>query len=120
MKSLLRSDRKYHIFLGGRDLSKAQTATKSVVEEFQSASTVEALQVDVESDESIAAALKTVSAKHDRIDVLINNAGWSSLARSCGRTLRLTQLFQARALMHTFKRDACRREKRGIEAGTST
>lgn len=75
MKALLYSERSYHILLAGRDINKAQNASKVVSSEIDSASTVEALQVDVEDDESISEAFKSVSSKHTRIDCLINNAG---------------------------------------------
>ena len=74
MKSLLETGEKYHILLGGRNLEKAEKAVESL-EYDKSISSVEALQVDVESDESIEAALTVVSSKLDRIDVLVNNAG---------------------------------------------
>ncbi|KAE8156086.1 hypothetical protein BDV40DRAFT_92001 [Aspergillus tamarii] len=74
VKSLLRSSQEYHILLGGRDLKKAQLACQNLSSE-TSRSSVEPFQVDVESDESIEAAFKHISAKYDRIDCLINNAG---------------------------------------------
>ncbi|XP_057502239.1 short-chain dehydrogenase virD-like [Actinidia eriantha] len=43
-----------------------------------SSENVEALELDVSSDESVASAMKTVLSKHGRIDVLINNAGIGS------------------------------------------
>nr|POE51535.1 short-chain dehydrogenase/reductase trope [Quercus suber] len=78
VKALLQSDTSYHILLSGRDLSKAQQASLAVVGEVpDSKSTVEAIQIDVESDESISVAFETVSRKHEKIDILINNAGAS-------------------------------------------
>ena len=75
VKALLRSDRQYHILLGGRDMKKAEDAAKSASAEIESKSTVEAVQVDVEDDNSITKAHENVSTKHSRIDCLINNAG---------------------------------------------
>lgn len=75
VKALLRSNRLYHIILAGRDLQKAQDAVKSASSEIGSKSTLEAIQVDVENDESISKAFEQVSSKHSRIDCLINNAG---------------------------------------------
>jgi NADP-dependent 3-hydroxy acid dehydrogenase YdfG len=75
VKALLGSDRLYHIFLAGRDINKAEGAVKSSTAEIESKSTVEAIQIDVEDDDSIAKAYNAVSSKQPRIDTLINNAG---------------------------------------------
>lgn len=79
VKALLRSDRKYTILLGGRDISKAGAAAKYAQDEVKSSagSTVSPLQIDVTDDSSITAAFHTVQSKHTDIDVLINNAGAS-------------------------------------------
>ncbi|KAL4749584.1 hypothetical protein BDW72DRAFT_194721 [Aspergillus terricola var. indicus] len=74
VKSLLRSNQRYHIFLGGRNLEKAQAASKQLFSE-SAHHVLEPFQVDVESDESIEAAFKHIAAKYNRIDCLINNAG---------------------------------------------
>ncbi|CAI7662337.1 unnamed protein product [Penicillium glandicola] len=74
VKALYHSDQHYHIFLGGRNLEKAQLACQDVTTE-ASQSTVEPFLVDVESDESIEAAFDQIAAKYDRVDCLINNAG---------------------------------------------
>ncbi|KAE8393748.1 hypothetical protein BDV23DRAFT_180197 [Aspergillus alliaceus] len=74
VKSLWRSTQKYHILLGGRNLEKAQQACQRLCEE-TSQSSVEPFHVDVESDKSINAAFQYISAKYDRVDCLINNAG---------------------------------------------
>ena len=75
VKALLGSERVYHILLAGRDINKAREAANSASSEIESKSTVEATQVDVEDDDSIAKAFEQVSSKHPRIDCLINNAG---------------------------------------------
>jgi NAD(P)-dependent dehydrogenase (short-subunit alcohol dehydrogenase family) len=76
VKSLYRSPNPYTILLGGRNLSKADDATEEVQKEYPSSqSTVEPVEIDIESDESIEKAFDTISAKYDRLDVLINNAG---------------------------------------------
>ncbi|KAJ5543162.1 hypothetical protein N7535_005591 [Penicillium sp. DV-2018c] len=76
VKALCRSDRKYHILLGSRNEEKGQVACQSLAS-LETQSTVEPFCVDVESDESIDAAFAQISAKYERIDVLINNAGAS-------------------------------------------
>jgi NAD(P)-dependent dehydrogenase (short-subunit alcohol dehydrogenase family) len=40
---------------------------------------INALALDVNNDESIAAAISTVDREHGRIDVLVNNAGYSQV-----------------------------------------
>lgn len=74
VKSLRRSSERYHILLGGRDLEKAQQACRSLASE-NSSSSVEPFLVDVESDESIGLAHEKIASQHDRVDILINNAG---------------------------------------------
>jgi NADP-dependent 3-hydroxy acid dehydrogenase YdfG len=76
VKSLCRSDETYTILLGSRDLGKARAAIEKVRKEVpNSPSVLEPIQVDIEDDESINYAFKTVSTKYDHLDVLINNAG---------------------------------------------
>lgn len=75
VKQFLKSEQKYHIFLGSRNLIKGQEAASAASQEIPSHSTVEPLQLDVESDESIQQAFETVKSKVDRVDALVNNAG---------------------------------------------
>jgi NADP-dependent 3-hydroxy acid dehydrogenase YdfG len=82
VKSLLRSSKQYTILLGGRNLNKATAAVEEAGKEYpNSQSTIEPVQIDIESDDSIAEAFKTISDKYDRIDVLINNAGTQKVFR---------------------------------------
>jgi NAD(P)-dependent dehydrogenase (short-subunit alcohol dehydrogenase family) len=76
VKALLESKQAYHILLGSRSLEKASAAIKSLREECPaSTSTIEVVQVDLTSDESIQKAFDQVSASQGRIDALVNNAG---------------------------------------------
>ncbi|KAK1723395.1 hypothetical protein CaCOL14_007448 [Colletotrichum acutatum] len=75
VKTLLGSKQKYHVFLGSRDFAKGKAAAETAAAEVKSHSTVEPLQLDVESDDSIREAYETVASKVDRIDALVNNAG---------------------------------------------
>ena len=76
VKSLLRSSTAYTILLGGRDFQKATSASEEAKKEYaESSSTIEPVQIDVESDESIQQAFDTISKKHGKVDTLINNAG---------------------------------------------
>ncbi|MCJ1240466.1 hypothetical protein MMC14_008469 [Varicellaria rhodocarpa] len=73
LASQLLSDSSKHILLGSRSAEKGEAAVK----ELQSRNhpgTVELLQVDVASDESITAAAKLVESKHGRLDALVSNA----------------------------------------------
>lgn len=76
VKSLCCSSSTYTILLGGRDLGKAKAAVEILKQEYPSSPhTLEPIQVDIESDESIQKAFEHVSTKYGHLDVLINNAG---------------------------------------------
>jgi len=76
VKALLQSDKAYHVLLGSRSLEKAKLAIETLHKECpESTNTVEAVQVDLTSDESIEKAFEQVKASPGHIDVLINNAG---------------------------------------------
>lgn len=76
VKSLCQSSKAYTILLGGRSLDKANAAAESVRADFpQSASTVKAIQVDIEDDDSISKAYEQVDKEYGHVDILINNAG---------------------------------------------
>lgn len=66
VKQLL--DLGYHIYLGSRDLQKGREAAAQL-----KSANVEAIQIDVSNDASIAFAREKI----DSLDVLINNAGIS-------------------------------------------
>jgi NAD(P)-dependent dehydrogenase (short-subunit alcohol dehydrogenase family) len=65
----------YYVYLGTRDKEKGQQA----VNELRSAGLdqIEAIEIDVDDPESIAAARKVLGQKIKVLDVLINNAGIS-------------------------------------------
>lgn len=76
VKALCKSSNPYTILLGCRSVSKGEAAIKSVQSEVSDTkSTIEPVQADVESDDSIQAAFDTISKQYGRVDVLINNAG---------------------------------------------
>lgn len=76
VKALLQSKKPYRVFLGSRSLEKAKIAIENLHKECpESTNTVEPLQVDLNSDESIEKAFKQVQANPGHIDTLINNAG---------------------------------------------
>jgi NAD(P)-dependent dehydrogenase (short-subunit alcohol dehydrogenase family) len=78
VKALYRDSIAYDILIGTRDLEKGEAAIASLKKEFpESASTINAVQVDIEFDDSIQKAFEHVSSKHGKLDVLVNNAGAS-------------------------------------------
>ncbi len=76
IKALIQSERAYHILLGTRSMEKGETALAALEKAaIEPSSTVELIQLDVSSDDSISNAFEKVQAAHGRIDVLVNNAG---------------------------------------------
>ncbi|MDF7814931.1 SDR family oxidoreductase [Hymenobacter sp. YC55] len=63
----------YFVYLGCRDLAKGQQAVANLAE--AGLPHVEAIQLDVCDKASIQAAAKTIQAKTNVLDALINNAG---------------------------------------------
>ncbi|RUU03422.1 SDR family oxidoreductase [Mesorhizobium sp. USDA-HM6] len=62
----------FKVWLGARDAKRGQAAAETLRGE---GFDVEWLELDVTSDESVAAAAKTVAAQTAGLDVLVNNAG---------------------------------------------
>ncbi|RWL80806.1 MAG: SDR family NAD(P)-dependent oxidoreductase [Mesorhizobium sp.] len=62
----------YKVWLGARDAERGETAAQALRDE---GFDVEWLALDVASDDSVAAAAKTVAARISSLDVLVNNAG---------------------------------------------
>ncbi len=74
--AFLQSDKAYHVLLGSRSLKKAKLAIETLHKECpELTNTVEAVQVDLTSDESIEKAFEQVKISSGHIDALINNAG---------------------------------------------
>ncbi|TKA69242.1 hypothetical protein B0A55_04265 [Friedmanniomyces simplex] len=68
----------HRVLLGSRDLSKAHKAIEQLLADDSvklSKDSLEPLQIDVTSDQSIQEAAKTVEDKYGRLDILMNNAG---------------------------------------------
>ncbi|MBF8184719.1 SDR family NAD(P)-dependent oxidoreductase [Nonomuraea sp. K274] len=62
----------WRIFLGSRDEARGREASERLA---AGGAEVTFVQLDVTSDDSVAAAVQTVRESTDRLDVLINNAG---------------------------------------------
>lgn len=78
VKAFLQSAQPYHVLMGSRSMEKASLAIETLHQECpDSANTVEAVQVDLTSDESIEKAFEQVKTSPGHIDALINNAGMS-------------------------------------------
>jgi NAD(P)-dependent dehydrogenase (short-subunit alcohol dehydrogenase family) len=76
LKALCRSSKAYTILLGGRNLENANAAVQTAQRDFPtSPSVLTAVQVDVESDNSISQVFEYVAKQFGRVDILINNAG---------------------------------------------
>jgi short chain dehydrogenase len=98
VKALLESKNPYHVLLGSRSLEKAKTAIENLHKEVpETASTVEIVQVDLTSDESIEKAFEQVKNNHGYLDVLINNAGMLLLSHPV--TLRKRNLTSPRSFL---------------------
>lgn len=83
VKALLQSERPYKVLMGSRSLEKADEAIKVLQAELQSiTNTVQPIQLDLVSDESIQNAFEKVQAEYGRLDILINNAGESHFNNS--------------------------------------
>lgn len=63
----------WNVVLGARDVERGNQALKELADE--GLTNVEFLEIDVTSEESVAAAAVTFARDHDHLDVLINNAG---------------------------------------------
>lgn len=122
VRSLLGSEAGYDILLSGRKLEQAQAAVEQVESEFPAKkSNVVAMEIDVESDASIEAAVEQVRSKYGRLDALVNNAGM--FFHNSGSTSHKHQLMKCvKVCSGTSKLSTARppSEKPGTRPGTST
>lgn len=98
---------KYHILMGARSVSKAEAAIKTLADGGSGAKPedVEPVQIDMSSDESIDAAVKTVEEKFGYLDVLMPNAGIAQAKgtiREHYRQVYDTNLFGTAATIEAF------------------
>ncbi|XMA18840.1 hypothetical protein WAI453_011631 [Rhynchosporium graminicola] len=71
---LFASQPNYHCIMGSRSLEKGQKVLE-LIQSFNGAYSISMVQLDIDSDSSIAAAVKEVKTEHGHLDILINNAG---------------------------------------------
>ncbi len=68
----LATEKEMKVFISGRDLKKVEASKFDLI---QSGINVEAIGLDVDSDESVDSAIDHIQKEYGRLDVLINNAG---------------------------------------------
>lgn len=85
VKKLAHEHPGFHILLGSRDLQRGQEATSTLAD---LPGHVEAVQLDVTSDESIQACVDYITSSFGYLDVLISNAGMAGKGVAHESTLR--------------------------------
>ncbi|MBL8741134.1 MAG: SDR family NAD(P)-dependent oxidoreductase, partial [Myxococcales bacterium] len=70
--------RGYFVLVGSRDIARGEAAAKSIGDGAR------AIELDVTSQQSIAAAAERIRTEHGRLDVLVNNAGIAGLPHTEG------------------------------------
>ncbi|KAI0976529.1 hypothetical protein F4678DRAFT_413674 [Xylaria arbuscula] len=76
VKAFLLSSNRYHIFMGSRSPEKGKVALQQIQDECpESTSTVEMIQLDVTSDQSIEKVFEVVKNGPGYLDILVHNAG---------------------------------------------
>jgi NAD(P)-dependent dehydrogenase (short-subunit alcohol dehydrogenase family) len=68
----LATEKEMKVFISGRDFAKVESCRMELL---QSGINVEAIALDVDSDQSVATAISEIEKKCGTLDVLINNAG---------------------------------------------
>jgi NAD(P)-dependent dehydrogenase (short-subunit alcohol dehydrogenase family) len=96
VKALAASGHAYEIVIGCRTPSKGEDAITTVKKESpNTASSLSTVQIDLSSDSSLEEAVKSISNKFGRIDVLINNGGASFDAVHAQGKLTLREAWNA-------------------------
>jgi NAD(P)-dependent dehydrogenase (short-subunit alcohol dehydrogenase family) len=76
VKAFFESDKAYHVFMGSRSVEKGKEAIDKLRQESPNATnTLDLVQLDLASDESIDQAFAQVQSEVGHIDALLNNAG---------------------------------------------
>lgn len=80
VRALLQSSEPYYVYLGSRSLENGNQAAKTLRDETPgSSSSIEVIEIDVSSDDSINTAFEKLNQGPGRLDVLVNNAGTTIL-----------------------------------------
>lgn len=84
VKKVAREQPNFHILIGSRNPSNGAKAAAAITD-FAANTSVSALDIDINDDSSVAAAVDTVTKAHGRLDILFNNAAvyepdWSTRA----------------------------------------
>lgn len=75
VKIVLQSRNNYHVYLGSRSLERGRKALQGIQSEtLEATNTIEVLQIDLSSDESIGKGFEDVQKGSGRLDVLFDNA----------------------------------------------
>jgi NAD(P)-dependent dehydrogenase (short-subunit alcohol dehydrogenase family) len=61
----------YHILVGARNIEKGQAAVNKIQASKDIVSKLEPILVDLDSDETLLAAIKTIETKFGKLDVLV-------------------------------------------------
>ena len=78
VKKLAAEQANYHILLGSRNSIRGKESADKITD-LAKGTSVEPIELDIESDDSLAKAAKYVEEKYGRLDVLFNNAGISKV-----------------------------------------
>ncbi|KAJ5894619.1 hypothetical protein N7495_006310 [Penicillium taxi] len=94
VKALLKAEKPYHIFLGSRSPEKGKAAIATLQKEHPNATnTIEAIKLDLISDEDIENAFEHIKTTKGHIDILINNAGATWDIEYIGGNVSLREAF---------------------------
>ncbi|CAI6289628.1 unnamed protein product [Periconia digitata] len=93
----------FQILLGTRSPEKGEKAVSEIKSKYPG-STISSLQIDITSDDSIAAAFKHVESTYGKLDALVNNAGIcpTEFSRSILRETLETNVTSHAAVTETF------------------
>jgi len=71
-----------HVVMAARNQTKAEDARDAIAADVGAVASLELVELDLGSLASVAAAAATIAAAHDRVDLLINNAGVMAIDES--------------------------------------
>lgn len=100
---LLTSKKTFHVVIGSRSIEKGEKALADIQTRHPE-SAISLVQLDITSDDSIAAAVKSVEAEHGRLDALVNNAAIcpTTFSRSILRETLETNVTSQAAVTEAF------------------